>query len=135
MLDFQPMDLEARSTRDDLEALIAVKDQVDTLYTRDLPPERADLPKADLLDLGRAWQLRLEVPGVDQADLELALLGDELIVGGRRPALEEDLLPVFTERPSGPFQRAFRLPGPVEAEAVTAHLRGGVLVVQLPKRA
>ncbi len=127
------MDLEAYTTRDDLEALIAVKDQVDTLYTRDLP-ERADLPKADLLDMGEAWQLRLEVPGVDQADLELALLGDELIVGGRRPPLEDDLRPVFTERASGPFQRAFRLPGPVEAEAVTAHLRGGVLVVQLPKR-
>ena len=127
------MDLVEGATRNDLEALIAVKDRLDDLLTRHLPTDAAG-PRADLLDLGDAWQLRLEVPGVDQADLELALQGQELIVAGVRETLEDDVRPVFTERPAGPFQRNVHLPGPVDAEAVSAHLRAGLLVVHLPKR-
>ena len=127
------MDLDDFGTRSDLEALIAVKDRFDDLVLSDLPTEPAG-PRGDLLDVGDAWQLRLEVPGVDQSNLELALQGDELIVAGVRDTLEDDVRPVFTERPNGPFQRALRLPGPVEADAVSAHLRGGLLVVHLPKR-
>jgi HSP20 family protein len=127
------MDLDDFGTRSDLEALIAVKDRFDDLVLSALPPEPAG-PRADLLDVGDAWQLRLEVPGVDQSNLELALQGDELIVAGVRETLEDDVRAVFSERPSGPFQRAVRLPGPVDADAVSAHLRSGLLVVHLPKR-
>lgn len=127
------MHLDELGTRNDLEALIAVKDRLDDLILRDLPTDPAG-PRADLLDLGDAWQLRLEVPGVDQEHLELALQGDELIVAGVRETLEDGVRSVFTERPTGPFQRNFRLPGPVEHEAITAHLRGGLLVIYLPKR-
>jgi HSP20 family protein len=128
------MHLDDLGTRKDLEALIAVKDRLDDLVLRDLPTEPAG-PRADLLDLGDAWQLRLEVPGVDQEHLELALQGDELIVAGVRETLEDGVRSVFTERPTGPFQRSFRLPGPVADEAISAHLRAGLLVVHLPKRA
>jgi HSP20 family protein len=128
------MHLDELGTRNDLEALIAVKDRLDDLILRDLPTEAAG-PRADLLDLGDAWQLRLEVPGVDQEHLELALQGDELIIAGVRETLEDGVRPVFAERPTGPFQRGFRLPGPVEHDAITAHLRAGLLVVHLPKRA
>lgn len=128
------MHLDDLGTRSDLEALIAVKDRLDDLVLRDLPTEPAG-PRADLLDLGDAWQLRLEVPGVDQSNLELALQGDELIVAGVRETLEDGVRAVFTERPTGPFQRHVRLPGPVDADAIAAHLRGGLLVVHLPKRA
>ena len=127
------MHLDELGTRNDLEALIAVKDRLDDLILRDLPTEAAG-PRADLLDLGDAWQLRMEVPGVDQEHLELALQGDELIVAGVRETLEDGVRPVFAERPTGPFQRSFRLPGPVEHDDITAHLRAGLLVIHLPKR-
>lgn len=128
------MHLDDLGTRSDLEALIAVKDRLDDLVLRDLPIDPAG-PRADLLDVGDAWQLRLEVPGVDQSNLELALQGDDLIVAGVRETVEDGVRSVFTERPAGPFQRTVRLPGPVDADAVAAHLRAGLLVVHLPKRA
>jgi HSP20 family molecular chaperone IbpA len=56
-------------------------------------------PRADLLDAGDAWQLRLEVPGVDQSRLELALQGDELVIAGIRETLGDGVRPVFVERP------------------------------------
>ncbi len=128
------MHLDELGTRKDLEALVAVKDRLEDLVLRDLPTDPAG-PRADLLDLGDAWQLRLEVPGVDQEHVELALQGDVLIVAGVRETLEDGVRPVFIERPTGPFQRSVQLPGPVEHDAITAHLRAGLLVIHLPKRA
>ena len=126
-------ELDAHATHADLSELIEVKSRVESLVARDLGNGPVG-PRADLLDLGDAWQLRLEVPGVDQSRLELALQGDELVVAGIRETIEDGVRPVFTERSAGPFQRVVRLPGPVDAEHVTANLRGGLLVIHLPKR-
>jgi HSP20 family protein len=127
-------ELEVHGIHADLSELIEVKRRIDALAAADLPVGAAG-PRADLLDLGDAWQLRLEVPGVDQSRLELALQGDELVVAGIRETLEDGVRPVFSERPTGPFQRVVRLPGVVEEDAVTAHLHAGLLVVHLPKGA
>jgi HSP20 family molecular chaperone IbpA len=126
-------ELEAFGSHGDLGELIEVKARIEALAARDLLTGPLG-PRADLLDAGDAWQLRLEVPGVDQSRLELALQGDELVIAGIRETIDEGVRAVFIERPSGPFQRVVRLPGPVDAEAVTAHLRSGLLVINLPKR-
>lgn len=125
--------LDAHHDHADLRELIEVKARIDALAAQGVDSDPVG-PRADLLDLGDAWQLRLEVPGVDQSRLELALQGDGLVVAGIRETVEDGVRPVFTERRSGPFQRIVRLPGPVDAESVTANLRGGLLVVHLPKR-
>jgi HSP20 family protein len=127
------MDLERFGTTGDLDELIALRDRIEALALRDVDVDGAT-PRADLLDLGDALQLRMEVPGVGQEELELALQGRELLVAGLRETLEEGIDVVFSERPNGPFQRAILLPDDVERDAVTASLRDGVLVVHLPKR-
>ena len=127
------MDLERFGTAADLEELLKVRDRIESLVTRDSQDE-ALAPKTDLIDFGDALQLRMEVPGVDQADLELALSGRELLVAGLRETLEDGADVLFSERPNGPFQRTIRLPESIDREHVSAHLRNGVLVVHLPKR-
>jgi HSP20 family molecular chaperone IbpA len=131
--DLTGFELETFGAHGDLGELIEVKARIEALAARDLLMGPVG-PRADLLDAGDAWQLRLEVPGVDQSRLELALQGEELVIAGIRETTGDDVRPVFVERPSGPFQRVVRLPGPVDADAVTANLRGGLLVVNLPKR-
>jgi HSP20 family protein len=126
------LEIELHGIHPDLSELLEVKRRIETLAARDLQVGAAG-PRADLLDVGDAWQLRLEVPGVELADLELSLQGDELVVAGVRDTVESGARAVFTERPNGPFQRTVRLPGEVDADGVTAHLRGGLLVVDLPK--
>jgi HSP20 family molecular chaperone IbpA len=126
-------ELEALGGYGELGELIEVKARIEALAARDMLTGPVG-PRADLLDTGDAWQLRLEVPGVDQSRLELALQGEELVIAGIRETTDDGVVPVFIERPAGPFQRVVRLPGPVDAEAVTANLRGGLLVVNLPKR-
>ena len=42
--------------------------------------------------------------------IEVAVQGDDLLIAGIRDGLPLDSVPVFTERPVGPFQRTIRLP-------------------------
>ena len=127
------MDLQRFGTAADLEELLKVRDRIESLVTRDTQDE-ALAPKADLIDVGDALQLRMEIPGVDQGDVELALSGRELLVAGLRETLEDGVDVLFSERPNGHFQRTIRLPEAIDREHVSAHLRKGVLVVHLPKR-
>lgn len=125
------MDLEKFGTAGDLQELLAVREEIDGLLAR----QNDDLltPRADLLDAGDAFRVVLEVPGVAQDDLEIALQGRALTVAGIREPAIRDAEPVFSERPSGHFQRTIELPGDIEREGVSAHLEHGLLIVTLPK--
>lgn len=126
------MSIEKYGTAGDIQELLAVRDHIDALVKQASGTE-ASQPRADLVDCGDAYQLHLEVPGVDQADLEIAVEGSDLLVAGlREPPLVDGHL-LFSERSVGPFQRTFALPSAVDRELATAHLARGVLVVTLPK--
>lgn len=128
------MNLEERGTATDIEQLLAVRDEIDSLIQQS-SGTGSHQPRADLVDHGDSYQLHLEVPGVDQADLEIAVEETEVLVAGlREPPLTDSRI-LFSERSVGPFQRTIALPGPVDREGATAHLASGVLVVTLPKRA
>lgn len=131
------MKIEKYGTAGDIEELLAVRDSVDTLLNAHIATSPLSV-RADMYDVGDAFQAHFEVPGVDQADLEIAVEGDELLIAGLRgAALAEstsrrgDIL--FAERASGPFQRSITLPAAVRPEGATAHLSHGVLIVTLPK--
>jgi len=126
------MELERFGTAADLDEIIAIRDRIDALVARDMEAD-ASQPRADLLDFGEALQLRMEVPGVPQEDLEVALEGRDLLVAGLRETIESGTRMIFSERPNGPFHRVVRLPDEVDPRGVSAHLREGVLVVHLPK--
>lgn len=127
------MKIEKYGTANDIQELLSLRDGVGALLESHAVNTTLQ-PRADLLDLGSAFQLHLEVPGVQLTDLEIAVQEDELLVAGlRQPELVAGNT-VFSERRVGPFQRTISLPQPVDAESGTAHLASGVLVVTLPKR-
>lgn len=82
--------------------------------------------------MGDAYRLVIEVPGVAQEDLEIAVQGRELVVAGHRDNGPQGDL-VFSERPRGPFQRTVTLPGDVDPEHTTAQLVAGLLILRFPK--
>lgn len=126
------MELEKFSTADDIRELLTVRDRVEDLAEgqRETDP---GTPKCEMRDLGEAFRVVLEVPGVPQESLEIALKGRELVIAGIRDVEENDGKLVFTERPTGPFHRTVQIPADVEAERIRAHLQQGLLVVTLPK--
>ena len=114
-----------------LRDLLEVRERIDALIAREADP---DAPRADLFDVGEAYQLIVDVPGVDQSRLEVGWRGDEVVIAGLREGGPSGARAILRERPEGPFERRVRPPEPVDPEAMSAHLRAGTLVVTLPKR-
>jgi len=92
-------------------------------------------PRADAASTGAAYKVELELPGVEEKDIEITLHDHVLMVKGEKRAAreEEGKSYYFSERSYGLFQRSFRLPGDVDADAIDAKFCNGILTVILPK--
>jgi HSP20 family protein len=75
-----------------------------------------------------------ELPGLTLDDIDLTVTGRELTLKGRRKAAGDEKIAFHRrERGTGEFSRFVTLPFDVEADAVEALLRDGVLTIVLPK--
>ncbi len=118
-------------TRRDLNQLLILRDRVSELADG-VASQSLEL-KIDLLDLGEAYRLIVDLPGVSQDDLEIALHGRLLTIAGLREMNGSDQAFVLRERLGGHFQRTVELPAEVHDEASSAQLREGLLILHLPK--
>jgi HSP20 family protein len=91
-------------------------------------------PLADAYETPEAFVVLLELPGIDENDVEVLVDGDTLTVKGQRRALGQrpDRFHRM-ERSHGPFLRSFQLSEEVDPDRVSAQLREGVLRLELPK--
>ena len=94
-------------------------------------------PQADAATTEGAYQIELELPGVDEADIEVMLHNNVLMIKGEKKAQREEKGKsyYFSERTYGSFQRSFRMPGDVDADKINAGFSQGILTVSLPKLA
>ena len=113
---------------------------VDDLFTRfwgglARPATEAWAPPVDLLETPQAYLLRVEIPGIDPADVEVTLTGDTLTVRGEKRIEENaaDQTWSLAERLGGKFERSFRLPAPAQAQDIEAEARHGVLAIRVAK--
>ena len=91
-------------------------------------------PAVDLFESEEALSLVLDLPGVSRETLDVQLTGDELTVRGeRKPVVPEQSVRAHGERLFGQFQRTFKIGVPVQADAIDATYREGVLTVRVPK--
>lgn len=72
-----------------------------------------------------------EIPGMDTEDIELTLNEKSLAIKGTKSNEVGNYY--RQERPTGNFQRIVNLNIPVQADAVTASMKDGVLTIVLPK--
>lgn len=92
-------------------------------------------PLVDICDDGHSYIVTAELPGVDEATIDLQIIDDALVLKGERIPNTTENVECYhrMERPEGPFSRVFQLPEAVDAEKIEAHCRDGVLRVALPK--
>ena len=90
--------------------------------------------KMDLAETGEGLELTVEVPGLDQRDVDVKVSDGRLIVSGEKRFEREDKDKTyrFVERGYGSFSRAIELPSGVRAEDIKASLSKGVLKVTVP---
>lgn len=82
-------------------------------------------------------EVDLEVPGMEPEDFDIQVVEDVLVVRGEKRMQRERTAGRFhvMERAYGAFERAVRLPVPVEESGATARYRRGVLHLSLPRSA
>lgn len=92
-------------------------------------------PPTNVRETDDAYTVQCEVPGLEMADLEVYVTGDQLTVSGSRTSTvpEEEVTLHRRERDAGRFSRAVTLPGPVDSSGTEATLADGILTVRIPK--
>jgi len=92
------------------------------------------IPQADLYDTGMAFVMYVDLPGVSERDLDIAVEGSMLTIRGQRDAQGSGgMRSMYSERPAGRFARTIELPDSVDVDRVRATLKQGVLEITLPK--
>jgi HSP20 family protein len=94
-------------------------------------------PPVDIYEDEHNITLKLEVPGIDEKDIDVRIENTSLTVHGERKIEKEEKEENFrrVERQYGEFTRSFTLPSSVDAGQVTAHYDKGVLKINLAKKA
>jgi HSP20 family protein len=94
-------------------------------------------PPVDIYEDEHNITLKLEVPGIDEKDIDVRIQGNTLTVHGERTIEKEEKEENFrrVERQYGSFTRSFTLPSSVDPEQVSADYDKGVLKINLSKKA
>ena len=94
------------------------------------------VPAVDVYEDAQKIVLKLEVPGVEEKDLDIRVENHTLTVKGERKFEAEEKEENFhrIERRYGSFFRSFTLPSTVDTENVQAKYTAGVLKLELAKK-
>ncbi|MGD0295257.1 MAG: Hsp20/alpha crystallin family protein [Terracidiphilus sp.] len=126
---------------DPFREVVALQNRVNSLF-RDLNEGENPLttasfvPAVDIYEDDKKVMLKLEVPGIEQKDLDVSVENHTLTVKGERKFEKEEKEENFhrIERRYGSFYRAFTLPSTVDTESIAANYNAGVLKLELAKK-
>lgn len=97
----------------------------------------ARFPRMDVVDRENEIVVRAEVPGLSKEEIEVSLMGEELVIKGasrHENVTDEKGRYHRREISSQSFERSITLPAAVDAEKATTSFKDGVLELTLPKR-
>ncbi|MGB0011983.1 MAG: Hsp20/alpha crystallin family protein [Candidatus Sulfotelmatobacter sp.] len=94
-------------------------------------------PPVDIYEDEHNITLKIDVPGIDEKDIDVRIEGNTLTVHGERKIEKEEKEENFrrVERQYGAFTRSFTLPSSVDTGQVNANYDNGVLKIALAKKA
>lgn len=102
----------------------------------DQPPRYVTGPRIHLFDVGNAFIVKADLPGMTEKDVQISLNQDVLtLTGERKSDAPEGYVVHRKERNAVRFSRSFTLPSKVDPEKASAVLKNGVLTLTLNKAA
>lgn len=106
-----------------------------TLRGFEVPGFPASVPAMDVVENEDAFEVRADLPGIDEKDVELSIAEGVLTLKGEKKAEREEKKENYhlSERSYGSFSRSIRLPESADESSVTAKFDKGVLTVRVPK--
>ena len=122
-----------------------LQDRMNRLFRESSSPEVPEealtttgfAPPVDVYEDEHNITLKIEVPGIDEKDIDVSVQNNTLTVHGERKIEKEEKEENFrrVERHYGSFTRSFTLPSSVEPGQVSARCDKGVLKINLAKKA
>src|SRR2546430_8303121 len=119
--------------------------RMDRLFRESYSPESPEealtttsfAPPVDIYEDEHTVTLKMEVPGIEEKDIDVRIENNTLTVHGERKIEKEEKEENFrrVERQYGSFTRSFTLPSSVDAGQITADYDKGVLKMKLAKKA
>lgn len=104
------------------------------------PFERTEMktsvsPKLDIAELKDKYEIKAELPGIDEKDINLSVEDGLLTISGEKKAETEEKEKGYylKECSYGTFSRSVRLPENIADDKISAQFKKGVLVIDMPK--
>jgi HSP20 family protein len=136
------------SQQGELSPMIALRNEMDRLFDSfvrepfgaiDWPAWTAGKwsPAVDVAEDDKEVTVRAELPGIDPKDIEVSVVGNEVVLSGEKKESSEtkEKGVYHSETRYGSFRRTVPLPEGVDTEHVDAQYANGVLTLRLPKTA
>jgi len=125
----------------DMEPFRAFRNQIDSYFEdwfgRNMSGVLA--PRIDVTESNNEVLLSTELPGVEQKDIDISLVGDRLTIKGEKRSEHEDKkneqgrVVHRIERSYGAFERTVTLPYTAEPGLISAEFQDGVLRIRVRK--
>ena len=95
------------------------------------------VPRANIVESDDAYEISVDVPGMNAGDFSIELHEGRLTIAGERQNFDREEGKKYhrVERVHGKFRRSFNLGPEVNADNVSASYNDGVLVVNVAKTA
>ena len=92
-------------------------------------------PSVDISETGQEYLIRAGLPAVKKEDVHITFENGMLTVSGERKQKEEEKKEKFhrVETYYGSFSRSFTLPENVDAAAIRAESKDGIITIHVPK--
>ena len=90
-------------------------------------------PPVDVEETDDGYVIEAELPGVKRGDVDIEVVGNELIVSGEIKEKERKGVLRRRTRRTGRYEYRVVLPDQVDGDKIEANLKEGVLTVQVPK--
>ena len=130
---------------DPFREFVTIQDRMNRLFRDSCGPAgqeeslttTAFAPPVDVYEDEHNVTLKIEVPGIDEKDIDVRIENNTLTVHGERKFEKEEKEENYrrVERQYGSFTRTFTLPNTVDQESVQADYDKGVLKIKLAKKA
>jgi HSP20 family protein len=93
------------------------------------------MPSVDIAESENEIEITVELPGMEEKDVEVSVADNILTIRGEKKAEKEEKQKNYRmyERSYGSFRRRLELPNGVNADKIKASLANGVLKVTVPK--
>jgi len=132
----------ARST--DLSPFERMHEEMDRLFddflpqfsgARELEGRVGALALIDLSETDDALEIKADLPGMQEEDIDVTLRDNALVISGERKHETEEKKKNYyrSERAYGAFTRSIPLPCEVDDDRIEAQFKKGVLTVHMPK--